>query len=214
MATNANEKKSNFKLIVVGLSFIALVILLIHLSQIWFADEHIITYSKISIDGNNLTVIFTEKTNTINDNSQHQKNIETNNNHLGYCLELYDSTANKSYDKVKFDSPVRAIQNKPQLFVFSSGIVWIISTSNDIVSDKPGFILKFEIKNKKIIKSNFTLDEEYKIRNISGYKVILTKGNTPTGMNFDTMFGCTYFDLEQEKIIELSPAKLFNSNGK
>lgn len=199
------EKKRNLKRIVGIIAFIVSTFLVIHFSQVWLAKENIITHKNIELEGNKITVTLSEKTNTLNDNSQHQKSTTSNNSHYGYLLELYDSTANKSHDKIKFNSPVKEIQNKPQLFVFSSGIIWLVSTSNDMVYDKPGFILKFKIDNKKITPIDFTLDEKYKIRNISDNKVIITNGNTTTGINFDPIFGCTYYDLEKEKIIELPP---------
>lgn len=185
--------------------FIIITFLVIHFSQTWFANEYVIKNATINISGKQLKIIFSEKTNTLNDNTQHQKVTGKNNNHLGYFLELYDSVAKYQHDKIKFNSPVKQIQSKPQMFVLANKIIWLVSVSNDLVYDKPGFILKFEIKNNKIIQSEFVLDSKYKIRNIYENKVIITEGNSISGINFDPIFGCTYFDLEKEKVCVLKP---------
>ncbi len=205
MDKTKQEKKSNIRMIISAIVFIVGVFLFIHFSQEWSGEERIITHATTVLNGNEVIIRFSEKTATLNDNTRHQNNITSGNNHLGYFLELYDSVANKSLDKLRFKAPVKSIQDKPKLFVLPNGNIWIVSTSNDMVYDKPGFILKFEIKGQKFVQSNFTLDQKYRIRSIKDNKVIITDGNVINGITYDSIFGCTYLDLETEKIEVLEP---------
>lgn len=202
-----NSTKNNVK------SFIAILLILgigvfgIHLWQVYTANEFVLT-SKI-LNNSSTKLIFSEKRNTLNSSSAtNPKIISSNNQHIGYCLELFDSTANKSLDKVEFKAPVREIESIPQLIIINNTTAWLVSTSNFGGEEKPGFILKFSVLNGKIIQQDFNLDKKYLIRDLSKNKIIITEGNINIGNHYDEVFGCTYFDLETESITTLKPLNI------
>ncbi|MBI3134547.1 MAG: hypothetical protein HYZ14_07690 [Bacteroidetes bacterium] len=202
------EKKKARKAGIIAICCVVVMAPVIWFAMEYFAEESMIDYRTTEINGDTLSVILSEKTNSPDRNrggANDHHDIETRDRHYGYFLELYDSAANKSLDKIEFDSPVWNIQQTPELRIFPNGVIWIVSTSQDLVNDEPGFILKFEIQNNKIIQTDFTLDEKYRIRDMKDNWVIITNGNTSDGINYDPVFGCTYFDLETEKIVVMEP---------
>lgn len=202
----ASDKKTTRKAIIGLVIFIAIAAPLIWFVPRWWAEEVMIDYRIAEINGDILTVIFSEKSGSSGRRSISDNQISPESNvthHYGYFLELYDSAANKSLDKIEFDSLVWDIQTTPALRVFPNGIIWLVSVSTDTFEDKPGFMLKFEIKNNKILQLDFALDEKWRIRDIKDNKVVITDGNTMDGMYYDEVGGCTYFDLETEEIVVL-----------
>lgn len=208
MTESSQEKKRNRRVAIIAICFVIIITPIIWWSMEWFVHESVITYRTTWINGDTLTVTLSEKTSSsgnMRGTRQDHHDIESRDRHYGYLLELYDSAANNQLDKIEFESPVWEIQNTPELFVFENGIIWVVSTSNDLVNDEPGFILKFEIKNQKIIQQDFALDEKYRIRDIKDNWVIITDGNVFEGIHYSPVFGCTYFDLETEEIVVLEP---------
>lgn len=202
------EKKRARKAGIIAICCVLVIAPVIWFAMEYFAEESIIDYRTTEINGDTLSVILSEKTSSPDRNrgtANDHHDIETRDKHYGYFLELYDSSTRKSLDKIEFESPVWNIQETPKLWVFPNGIIWIVSVSKDLVNDEPGYILKFEIWNDKIIQTDFALNEKYRIRDIKDNWVVITDGNTFDGINYDPIFGCTYFDLETEEIVVIKP---------
>lgn len=202
------NRRSNIKGAIVFILIVGTIAPLVWFAREYFAEESLVDYRTTEINGDTLSVILTEKTSSTSHTrtrATDHHDIESKNSHYGYFLELYDSAANKSLDKIEFDSPVWAIQETPRLSVFPDGTIWMISTNIMQERDEPGFILKFKIENNKIIRHDFSIDEKYHITGIDNNCVILSDGNGFGGTIIDRVFGCTYLDLETGKIVVLKP---------
>ena len=199
------EKRKNRKIGLIAILVVGVMAVVIWFAMDYFATESIITYKNITINGDSVSVILSEKTSsdtrTLSDSKNHIEPDEKD-NHYGYFLEVYDSVANKSIDKIKFKSPVWSIQSAPQLFVFPNGTIWVVSTCRFSNMNEHGFMLKFEYKNGKISEKEFALDEKYEIRNIHKNYVLISEGYDLRGDFWDTLNGNLYFDLETEQIVD------------
>ena len=170
----------------------------------FFATESVVDYMYSNFDGKERCIILSEKTGSKGNRNRsvHDHNVENGTTHFGYFLELYDSISNKSFHKIDFSSPVSKIQSTPQLRVFDNGVIWIVSTTNSSDDDRRGFIVKFSAENDKLIKQTFTLDEKYKIRDLIDNSILLSENDDFPGSYHDPVFGCIYFDLATEKIVD------------
>lgn len=204
--TNSSSKsrKFNRRPIILAVFFIAILAPLIWFAREWFAEEYMIDFVTTDIQGQNLTVILREKSSSeYHSPSDASSHIDTQEKttHYGYFLELYDSTSGQSLDKIKFKSPVWEIQSTPQMRVFPDGTIWLVSTSI-YTDDRVGFILRFAVKDQKLVQSEFALDEKYHIRDLHENAVILSEGSSYSGGYWDPIFGNLYLDLETGKIAD------------
>lgn len=97
------EKKSNRKGVLVFFGIIIILTPLIYFGREYLAKESAFTYVNRVIDGDTLTFILGEKTSSPYNgyiNADDHQRIELNDSHYGYYLEVYDSAANKSLDKL------------------------------------------------------------------------------------------------------------------
>lgn len=194
------EKKKSIRIAVIVILIVGLVVAGILFAQNYFAPETVLHEVNVQTGGKSLTVVLSEKSSAY-DEKQPDGIRESGIRHYGYFLELKDSASHASLMKLKFKSPVMAIQNTPELFCFPNGDVWVVSTSNLNDDDERGFILKFLISGNQISQTDFSLDEKYYIRDLKDQKVILSDGQTHYS-GYSEIFGGIYLDLSTGKIVD------------
>lgn len=194
------EKKKSIRIAIIVILIVGIAVAGILYAQQYFAQETVLHETNVRVGGKTLTVCLSEKSSAYNE-KQPDGIRESGIRHYGYFLELKDSANHSSLAKLKFKSPVMAIQNTPELFCFSNGEVWVVSTSNQNDDDERGFILKFLISGNQISPSDFSLDEKYYIRDLKDNKVILSDGQTHYS-GYSEMFGGIYLDLSTGKIVD------------
>lgn len=206
---NKTEKAPNKKTARQGIIAIILVVVVtfgILYFRSYFAEEKPISRGFIEFNGKKINVILSEKTGRYSNKDPNTNIYTTGTNHYGYSLELIDSSSHVSLDKYKFSSPVDPVQSQPKLCILPNGIIWLVSEMPTISDDDNGYILKFEIKNNKLVPLEFKLDEKYRIRELKENKVYLSEGSDVyTGINI--VFGGIYFDLEAEKVVVVPAMK-------
>lgn len=185
-------------------SIIALILVLIAFPVIWFglewlATESVISKSPVTVNGKLRILEFSEKTRGYR-NKDNNNMPERGTSHYGYSLELIDSVSKKSLDKFKFSSPYHNIETKPRIIVDSTATVWVVSTTRRYDTNNMGYIYKFTLNNDKITQSEFSLTDDYFVREIDGSKIILSKGSD-FYHSYTKVLGGTYYDLNTGKIV-------------
>jgi len=199
------EKKRDRKATLVAISILVVLFPIIWWLMHALATESVIGCVTTEVNGQNLSVILSEKTNSGSQSMSqniHRDPVDDGDTHFGYFLELYDSAVNKSLDKINFDSPVHRIQSTPELRVFPNGNIWVISTCEMVNIDRDGFLLKFKVIDHKIVDQEFKLDEKYHVRDLEENKVVISEGYGFEGGHLHPIYGGIYFDLETEKIVD------------
>jgi hypothetical protein len=194
-----SDKKDTRKAAIKFILVVGVIFLIIWFGREYLASKTILSTSPVVINGKERVLVFSQKTsgNTAKERMQEVESVGPA--HYGYFLELLDKTSNKSLDEVKFKSPVWHIQQTPEVIVRPDGVVWIVSTTRNFDKESPGFILKFSIKDDKLQSEVFEMEDNYRIRQIQGNRVMLSEGTK----NYSTIYPqALYLDLETSRIVD------------
>lgn len=194
------EKRKTRKAAIVFILAVALIFSAIWFGRQFFAKESLLSESQITVNSKICTIKLSEKSS--NYRSKNADGMwESGNTHFGYFLELTDHANHTVIDKLKFSSPVSAIQSTPEMICLPNGEIWIVSITNSNDDDRRGFVLKFSVSGNQIVQNDFALDEKYCIRDLEDHKVILSERNA-VYYGYNAIFGGIYLDLESGKIMD------------
>jgi hypothetical protein len=193
------DKKKMRQYALIFISVVGVVFLAIWFGREWWTSETVISVTNITVSGKARTLQFSEKTGRENFGDQMQQ-VDVGAPHYAYFLELKDAANQSSISRVRFKSPVMNIQETP-VVVAVGNVVWIVSTTRSRDRDEQGFILKFSVSDEAIMPLDFTLDEKYSIRELSGSRVYVWDRSGVFEPNH-SLYGGVYIDLETEKLVD------------
>lgn len=194
------SKNTKIKFIIIVTIIIGLILVASWYLPRYFTPESLLSEQRIVINNKTRIIKFSEKSSGFDRLGQDLEN-KSETSHYGYFLELKDSTGEQSLDKIKFESPVWIIQKTPEMIVLPDGRIWIVSITNSLESDEPGFILKYDCSSDKLVEIPLKWDNTYHLRKVSDTCVFLGEVNR-LYQGYFNMKGGIYFHFEKEKLID------------